>query len=387
MLGCLKFRLAFAFAALAVLAIESACHGTTENSGGGVMPPDVNTTQSLPNQGLGNSALAIQRLPLTKIPLPQSYGTIWCATQGRPYPCPGLVQRFPRSIVAGGDGSLWFTEFSNAAYPYGYRVTRYIARMTTSGSLSEHNIGTGSPDGIAWGSDDAIWFTEESGSIARLSTSGTFTLTTYPVGLANSIPWAITSGADHALWATDENLNVIWRMTTLGHLTAYRTPSYGSARDIVTGPDGAMWFTELQTGKIGRITTSGAVTEYKIPSTLALPYHIAVGPDGALWFTELNDKIGRITTTDHKISEFHVPTSNSYPTAIARHGSELWFIESSSAKFARITTTGLITEYSLAGSWAVGTDDNNMVLGSDGALWFADDYNSANSIDRVAPPL
>ena len=56
---------------------------------------------------------------------------------------------FPKQIVSGPDGSLWFVE------RYGK-----VGRMSTSGQLTEFAIpGGGGPSGITVGPDGALWFT------------------------------------------------------------------------------------------------------------------------------------------------------------------------------------------------------------------------------------
>jgi virginiamycin B lyase len=57
----------------------------------------------------------------------------------------------PRDIVAGLDGSLWFTEeHSNA-----------IGRITLSGQVTEFPVPTANsdPEGIVTGPDGNLWFT------------------------------------------------------------------------------------------------------------------------------------------------------------------------------------------------------------------------------------
>ena len=75
---------------------------------------------------------------------------------------------------------------------------------------------------------------------------------------------------------------------------SYSIPTYASLPiAVATGSDGALWFTESVGCKIGRITTPGHITEFPLP-VASCPYWITAGPDGALWFT--GNGIGRITT-------------------------------------------------------------------------------------------
>jgi streptogramin lyase len=56
---------------------------------------------------------------------------------------------------------------------------------------------------------------------------------------ANTQPYAITSGPDGALWVTQSSGNIA-RITTSGSITEYVIPSGGVPQGITTGADGAM---------------------------------------------------------------------------------------------------------------------------------------------------
>jgi virginiamycin B lyase len=92
-------------------------------------------------------------------------------------------------------------------------------------------------------------------------------------------PYSITTGPDGNVWFTENNTNVIAKITTAGAITQYSLPN-GSSRPvfITNGPDGNLWFTDRGTGNIGRITTSGTVTEFPPPTTNAGPWDITLGP-------------------------------------------------------------------------------------------------------------
>ena len=205
------------------------------------------------------------------------------------YPIPTPASA-PEGIAAGSDGALWFTEGSSLA--------NNIGRITTSGTLTEYPIPTASsqPEGIAAGPDGALWFTEAAGNnIGRITTSGSFS--EFPIPTASSGAGWIATGPDGALWFTEFSSNKIGRITTSGSFSEYSIPTSSSGPQMITaGPDGALWFTELFGNQIGRITTSGSITEFPIPSSSPNPFGIAAGPDGAMWFTEeTGNNIGRIT--------------------------------------------------------------------------------------------
>lgn len=78
------------------------------------------------------------------------------------YAIPGLPADdfYASGIATGSDGNLYFTEYA----------TNQVGEITTSGSIAQQwkLAGTG-PNSIALGPDGALWFTEQGGSIGRIS--------------------------------------------------------------------------------------------------------------------------------------------------------------------------------------------------------------------------
>jgi len=281
------------------------------------------------------------------------------------YPVP--TASFPFAIAAGPDGALWFTELSNK-----------IGRITTAGVITEFPVPTvaSQPRQISAGPDGALWFTEQAANkIGRITAAGA--ITEFPVPTAASSPFGIAAGPQGALWFTEVMGNKIGRITTSGVITEFS--GVFEPGGITTGPDGALWFEELGANKIGRITTVGAITEFPLPTGSSVGL-ITAGPDGALWFTEQTaNKIGRITTVG-AITEFPVPTFASQPFGItAGPDGALWFAELAASRIGRITTAGAITEFFVP---TVASFPYGITTGPDGALWFTE---SANNIGRAFP--
>jgi virginiamycin B lyase len=239
----------------------------------------------------------------------------------------------PSEITAGPDGRMWFTGFT----------TNKIGAITTSGliTITEYDAPLlSNPDGIVWGPDNGIWYTESNRSrIARLDP---FNPTAAPKEFqlpTGSGPGDIALGPDGRLWFTEgapaNKVGAIPLTATSGSdISEFDLPAGGDPSGI-TASAGALWFTEFAGNKIGRITTAGVVTNEFGP-TGAGPSAVATGPDGALWFTESDaNKIGRITTGG-SIIEFPVPTGASQPNEIAAGPGGLWFTEASGNKIARI---------------------------------------------------
>jgi virginiamycin B lyase len=279
------------------------------------------------------------------------------------YHIPGYYYSDPAQIAVGSDGALWFTEQAGS-----------IGRITTAGAITEYTVprGNGKPYGITAGPDGAIWFTEASYStgnrIGRITTGGA--VTEFSVPTQDSNAYEIAAGPDGALWFTEYSSNKIGRITITGDITEFVLPTNARPFGITPGPDGAMWFAESFRDMIARITMDGAVTEYSIPTASSEPGFITAGPDGALWFTESNgNKIGRITTGG-EVTEYPIPTANCLPDLITTGpDGALWFTEYAADKLGRVTTGGAITEYQIPTD---GSSPYGITTSPDGALWFVE---------------
>src|SRR5262249_40986851 len=131
--------------------------------------------------------------------------------------------------------------------------------------------------------------------------------------LPGDIPQGVASGSDGAIWFTvtthqhnNQQIGVgqIGRVAPSGQITYMFVPGYNAPDDpygslpasIVLGPDGTPWFTEVGGDRIGHITADGQLHEL---TAAALPLEsflegIALGPDGNLWFTAYKaNTIGR----------------------------------------------------------------------------------------------
>ena len=148
------------------------------------------------------------------------------------------------------------------------------------------------------------------------------------------------------------------RTATCGSPNALPTRSAGSRRpassrnfrfrrppafptDIAAGTDGNLWFTEALGNQIGRITTVGVVTEFPTPTADSAPYGITTGPDGNLWFTEnLGNKIGRITLAQPSTLELadgrieitvewqsSTDTGSGHPVVLTESAGYFWFFD------------------------------------------------------------
>jgi len=292
----------------------------------------------------------------------------------------GIAPSQPVAIVAGPDGSMWFTE----------RGPDGIGRITPDGTVTQYRAGItrgAAPYAIAASPDGNIWFTETGrGRVARITPSGK--VTEFSAGISsNARPEGIAAGPDGNLWFTEAGADRSGRITPSGAVTEFGIMEGANPRGIVAGPDGNLWFTENNSDEIGRITPAGAVTEFSTHVGEGWPdgpYAIAAGPDGNLWFTEYDShRIGRITPSG-KLTQFGAGiTSGAGPDGIAA-GSDgnLWFTERGLDRVGRITPSGVVTEF--GAGITPGATPHGIAAGSDGNLWFAE--FGVDRVGRVTAP-
>jgi hypothetical protein len=146
--------------------------------------------------------------------------------------------RYPAAITAGRDGALWFTDDSGA-----------VGRIATSGAIRVFGSATtvGHPDAIAVGPDGALWVTGRGGYVARVTTAGTVTTYALPqAGFGEGI-----ASAGGYLWITNFSGNSIVRLATaptatkkaslvrVARTTQSKLPRVTLITDSVAG---AVWF-------------------------------------------------------------------------------------------------------------------------------------------------
>jgi streptogramin lyase len=276
----------------------------------------------------------------------------------------------PRAICAGPDGNLWFTDLSGS-----------VDRITTSGIITEFRAG-GTPWYIAPGPDGNVWFTDRGqGAIGQITPSGT--ITEFSLSALSS-PLAITAGSDGNLWFTDTGTNQIGRITPAGIVSEFPIPTANSFPvGIAAGPDGNLWFAEASANQIGRISPSGPIGRAVEFSTASgSPAAIVAGADGSLWFAEgpPSTSLGRMTSAG-VMDSIDVGSYNTSSIAAGPDGN-IWF--SNGPTFGRVTPGGSVATYALPflfDSPYGPSTISDMVAGPDGNLWLAQSVG----ISRVLP--
>jgi streptogramin lyase len=240
-----------------------------------------------------------------------------------------------------------------------------IGRCPGVGDVTEFALprpdgGHAYPRGLVVGPDGNVWFSvavmgvaNSGAEVVRVTPSGD--MTEFPVPSAGYL----TVGSDGNLWIA--GASSVFRVTVTGVVTEFPVPQTApgyrgiSLVGITSGPDGALWFTEYDDNQIGRITTDGTLTEFTLPYPVqTVPedpkvvgaYGITAGPDGNLWFTENETSgVGRITPNG-VVTEFPLLpfTYSRHPVDIQSQGGSLVVVENYSADvLMRVSTDGVVT--------------------------------------------
>jgi virginiamycin B lyase len=314
------------------------------------------------------------------------------------FPIPNTGAALAGGITAGPDGALWFAEDAGVGVPpsigritLGGQITSLPLPMFNGSSPTGDFAAT---DSLVTGPDGALWFTDLSHQIGRITIDGS--ATGFAVPTVSAITTGITVGSDGALWFSEASAGKVGRITTGGGITEFPTLNPTSVPvGITKGPDGAIWFADFGAGAIGTVGSNGAVTLFPVTEEVAAvpaPTAIVTGPDGALWFTD-GQGIGRITTAG-EVTHFLVSLTHPVEAdgiALASDGA-LWFTDSLGNAIGRITTDGIVSEFPVPTEHAFETSSNpffpnQIVAGPDGALWFAEsgpNQSGANQIGRLA---
>lgn len=192
----------------------------------------------------------------------------------------------PAYGLTGPDGNLWF--FSNASgsaafvqlSPRGALLHRYAAPASTLPIPAAAQAAGG-----------GIWFIAGSSKIGRIGTAGTAlgNVSTFTIPAFNGEPKAasaIARGPDGAMWFT-QTTGSIGRITEHGVVTQTAFSLSPQLTAIAAGADGAMWFASAAPGYLGRISMQGLVSDWSIALPNGDAAHVSSnlvdGPGKNLW--------------------------------------------------------------------------------------------------------
>ena len=282
----------------------------------------------------------------------------------------GRVAAAPNGIAAGSDGALWFTNTT---------TTRSVGspppeRLTT---LHTRHLRPGGDRGRV--RRGAVVHQPGYNSIGRITTTGVVTNYTgtgisAPSGSRPDRTAPCGSPTDQRLDRADHHQrDVVTNYTGRRH----RSSPIG----IAAGPDGALWFTNDGNDSIGRITTAGAVTNYT-GTGISEPGGHRGGAGRRAVVHQLRQQLDRADHDRRGGHQLHRHRASrarrrSRRGRTARCGSPT----TATTRSGGSPPPGAVTNYTGTG---VASPDG-IAAGPDGALWFT---NSRQQLDRAdhAPP-
>ena len=281
----------------------------------------------------------------------------------------GLNLAGPQGIATGSDGNLWVANQQGAS----------ILRSTPAGDFTVFPTGDLEPSEIVAGPDGSLWFTTDRPVIGRITTSGA--LTTFPVPEGTG---SIVSGPEGALWFTRNTglTHELGRMTMAGAITLFPLGQTLAAQVLVTGADGNLWFTteiDFPFNRVGRMTPAGVVTSVALPSGVVAA-DLASSAGGDLWFTTGEQTIGQLSLAG-EVTMYTAAFMGHTGQITAGADGNMWFSNSQGfSVIGRITPTGAINVSYAKPDKLV--DLPGMIAGPDGNVWFTTDKGS---IGRITP--
>ncbi|HTZ55059.1 MAG TPA: hypothetical protein VMB20_08330 [Candidatus Acidoferrum sp.] len=276
--------------------------------------------------------------------------------------------------------TLTLTDSGNVALVLPVTNTPVTHSVTINGTQITEYGGYIRPYGITKGPDGNIWFTEGTSNVDAISPTNASLV--FNQNISGSDLFDIIAGSDGAMWITDQNLEGVDRLATVGTpvVAQYALPSSGSPVGITTDSTGQLWVANSGPNSIWTLDTGGMFAN-PVASPSGQPYAITVGPDGAIWFTE-GAYIGRYNPTDASFTETAVPHSGFAEYIAAGSDGAIWFTENASG-------VGYVTQIPMHGdgpftpaAFAAGTSPMGITAGADNAMWFVD--NAANTVSEIS---
>lgn len=293
----------------------------------------------------------------------------------------------PGSMTSAG-GALWYVERLGSA-------TDYIGKITTTGSITDYNIGL--PSGaasfqiahIAAGPDGNVWFdgNYSNGVYIGYLDISTGAVTFYGSPVSSYGAGLIATGSDGKVYYVLKNANnsrtdlLSIDPTTGTSTTVYEYDTYTVATGLASGPDGRMWVSDSYYDRIYAVTLSSGSMDTYSDTIHSGPAGIIAGPDGNMWFVE--GTAGNITklTTSGTFTQYPLSSGVSAQTLVAGPDNAVWFIDAGSIpKIGRVTTSGTVTEYAIPGG---GGGFQGAVLGPDNAVWYDYQNSGTGTIGRA----
>ena len=278
-------------------------------------------------------------------------------------------------VTQGPDGAIWSTDFTAGM----------ITRIDTSGGISNCPTSPGSRLlGETFGPDGNLWYLDNGRNVVAKMIPSTCAITEYSVGDRFVGLWSIIS-VNGSLWFTEyaPRYNAIVRMTTDGAMTSYPIPTPSAYTFYITpGPDGNLWFTENAAQQVAKLDpNSGQITEYPVPGSGLGVQALVTGPDNNLWILANTAQYGyvlKFSTTGTLLAKYAAQFETLLNIVVGSDGA-LWFPQYYPNGVGRITTAGVVSTVPLISPNAL---SNSVAIGSDGKLWVAE--TNAGAFGRLS---
>jgi sugar lactone lactonase YvrE len=299
---------------------------------------------------------------------------------------PGLpITAVPRDIVAGPNGTVWFTDLNTPA----------IGTISTNLKIREFRTGLGigaEPYSIIAGPDGNLWFSDGAGAIGRVTPSGKIT-EFHSQRMVAASPNSLTVGADGAIWSigVGTSHSYLFRVTVEGKISWFPiSPGLIPDGSVEADSKGNLWFFASRLnhavvlaqygidGKPHAAHLTGLITRGEPCCPNIAPNHVVIGPDGNPWYTTPyfalpttdGQQVG--TFASDKAAFFAVNRREIpyliYPSGIGMSGRYLWFAGSDplgqNGALWRMNTAGKQTGY------AIPYNPAGFAVVNDKTLWF-----------------
>jgi streptogramin lyase len=277
-------------------------------------------------------------------------------------------------LVEGPDGNEWLTLSS---------ATADVARISTSGEVTEYDLGAEAPSGIAVAAGK-LWITRN-GGITSFETKDPV-LTKDPIAIpAITGISSIVSAADGNLWvATAGNLV---RILPTEPKTNKAFEVLGLAPKDIDVAGSLLVIADFNGKRVLTATTGDppVTSEVKLADS---PQGVAGGPGGQVAYTQPTNEpkeIGLFTPPSLSPLKLPLPGTDAFGIALGLDGA-YWSAEGNGDRLLRITTTGQVSDLK---GFAALSRPTQLATGPGGTLWVA--LSMASKVGRVsgveAPPV
>lgn len=255
-----------------------------------------------------------------------------------------------------------------------------LARISLTGAITEFPLPPQVSVGqLAAGPDGTLWFTEQGANkLGRLDPSGLMREVVLPPvnatvrALAPDYRGLTVSGG--AVWVTESANRVVRRVSKSGAVTTFLVDELATPPNLLVTAGDVLWISSLSRAVVGRMTQAGTMTTFSLPLTQLGA--LAPGPAGGVWFADQYEPKFGVLTPEGLKQTFTFPSLQAgCRDLVAAPDGAVWCPQGH--RLVRITQDGILSRRVLP----PGVEADELVVGSDGALWFTD--GTHNTIGRL----